>query len=204
MTLYQQRYRVETARLRNWDYSFPGCYFVTICTENRKCWFGKIVNDHFVSFRIGRIALAHWQAIPTHYSHVKLDEFVVMPNHVHGILIIIIEIIEGKHVHSPGLGRPGHVLKAENLSEAVPKKGSLSAILRSYKSGVSRASRMSGFTSFAWQERFYDQILRSNASVNAVRDYIINNPRNWARDAENPYRTESGDVASYVSTLDCS
>ena len=183
MTLYQQKYRVEATRLGNWDYAFPGWYFVTICTKNRRCWFGKVVDDSFCSYKLGRIALAQWQEIPTHYTNVKLDEFVVMPNHVHGIVII-----EGKHVYSPGPGRPSHVPKAADLSEAVPKKGSLSAIVRSYKASVSTASRMSGFSDFGWQDRFYDQLLRSNASVNAVRDYIISNPRNWAKDEENPYR----------------
>lgn len=183
MTLYRQKYRIETSRLENWDYAFPGWYFVTICTANRQCWFGKIVNDHFISFKIGRIALAQWQAIPTHYSHVKLDEFVVMPNHLHGIVIL-----EGVHRYTPDLTIPQHVPRGNTLRANTPAKRSLSTIIRSFKAGVSRACRIDGVLEFSWQPRFYDRILTSNASVAPVRDYIINNPRNWAKDEENPYR----------------
>src|SRR5262245_61937533 len=133
MTLYQQRYRVEAARLENWDYAFPGWYFITICTKNRRCWFGRVVDDQFWSYKLGRIALAHWLEIPKHYSNVKLDEFIVMPNHIHGIVII-----EGKHVYSPGPSIPANVPKPGNLLEAIPRKGSIATIIRSYKAGVSR------------------------------------------------------------------
>ena len=122
----------------------------------------------------GVIAETEMKAIPNHYVNVIIDRYVVMPNHVHAIVVI-----EGAHVYS--LVETGLA-----ASPARTHGRSLSAIVGSYKAGVSRICHAKGLSGFAWQARFHDHILRSNVSVNAVRDYIDHNPKNWLLDPDNP------------------
>ena len=88
MTLYKNKYRIETTRLKSWDYSKNGYYFVTICTKNRDYLFGDILDDNMVLNEYGMDVLSEWDNLPGHYKHITLDEFIVMPNHVHGIIMI--------------------------------------------------------------------------------------------------------------------
>ena len=88
MTLYKNKYRIESTRLPNYDYSANGFYFVTICTHKKHCYFGKIVNAQMQLSQVGKIAQKHWQEIPNHFDGVYIDKYVVMPNHVHGIIVI--------------------------------------------------------------------------------------------------------------------
>jgi putative transposase len=88
MKLFRNKYRVESQRLKYWDYSTPGWYYVTICTKNMKCWFGKIENGKMVLNELGKIVVETWKNIPEHYKKIELDYFVIMPNHMHGIMII--------------------------------------------------------------------------------------------------------------------
>jgi REP element-mobilizing transposase RayT len=110
--------------------------------------------------------------LPDHYRNVTIDRYVVMPNHVHAIVVI-----EGEHAYSPVETR----LAASPSQQHRP---SLSEVVGSYQSGVSRICHAKGISDFAWQARFHDHILRCNASVNAVREYIDRNPENWLRDPE--------------------
>ena len=152
----------------------------------------------------GLIAEGEMRALAKHYTNVTVDEFVVMPNHIHAIIII-----EGLHSYSPesSLGREqgdaASCVSTNTTTKASlsgPLPGSLSAIVRSYKSGVSRMCRAHGVMDFGWQSRFYDRILGSNAAVNAVRQYIEHNPENWGFDPYNPEAAAPGDAASCVST----
>ncbi|MGM0565380.1 MAG: hypothetical protein ACQESX_01370 [Bacteroidota bacterium] len=88
MDKFRNKYRIQSARLQNWDYGWNAPYFVTICTANRKLFFGNIMNDKMNLSEIGEIADKYWLEIPEHFPFVKLDVHVVMPNHVHGIVII--------------------------------------------------------------------------------------------------------------------
>ena len=96
---FRNKYRIPSTRLQNWDYSSNGYYFITICTKERKHNFGEIVDYKMKLSRIGEIAYKYWFEIPNHFSFVELDEFVVMPNHVHGILIInnVFSHVETRH-----------------------------------------------------------------------------------------------------------
>ena len=85
---YQNKYRIQSSRLQNWDYGWNAVYFITICTNNRECYFGEIVDGKMKLSNIGEIANVFWYEIPSHFQFVKLDAFVVMPNHIHGILIL--------------------------------------------------------------------------------------------------------------------
>jgi len=186
MTLFENRYRVESTRLTAWDYSLRGWYFVTLCTEDKKCSLGRTANGQIVLSDAGRIAETEMKAVSSHYVNVVIDRYVVMPNHVHALIVI-----EGDHIYSP----------VETRLAASPARthGLLSQIVGSYKAGVSRICHAKGISGFAWQSRFHDHVLRSNASVNAVREYIEHNPRNWLEDPDNP-GTTGGDAASRVST----
>jgi putative transposase len=88
LTLFQHKYRIETARLKGWDYSNPGAYFVTIVTKDRECIFGEIENGEMNLSDAGKIACQCWSDIPMHFPNVLLDAFIIMPNHVHGIIFI--------------------------------------------------------------------------------------------------------------------
>jgi putative transposase len=156
MTLYNGEYRIESTRLPIHDYA-SGWYFVTICTHAHRCILGGITDSQIILSARGTIARRELEEIGSHYDTVELDCWVIMPNHVHAIFII-----EG--------GNEG-------------KSVSLATVVGSYKSAVSRKCRLSGWE-FSWQPRFYDCILRSDASVNAVRDYIRDNPKNWEKDPD--------------------
>lgn len=161
-------------------YRSPGWYFVTVCTQNRACFFGGIMKGNLKLSPAGQIADSELQNISFHYSNVRLDSAIVMPNHVHAIIVI-----DGRCCYSAGLGVHG-VPDAPKLGAPAITMLSLSSIVGSYKSGVTRLCKAHGFQNFAWQPRFYDHVLRTNVSVNAVRDYIQNNPANWIHDKDNP------------------
>jgi putative transposase len=173
MTLFQQKYRIESTRKKDWDYTSRSWYFVTICTKNRVCCLGTIKNDQAVLTTIGKFVNDSWLEIPSHYSNVEIDEFVVMPNHIHGIVVI-----EGDHVYSPN----ARLANKKHSPKTPPQPNSLGSIVRSYKSGIARWCNQNGFPNFDWQPRYHDRIIRSKASLKAVRDYIQNNPINWAGD----------------------
>jgi REP element-mobilizing transposase RayT len=88
MELFRKEFRIPSARLAEYDYNQPGFYFVTICTKDKKFYFGKIVDYEMVLNDIGKMAQKFWLEIPEHFPHVQLDEFIIMPNHVHGIIYI--------------------------------------------------------------------------------------------------------------------
>ena len=173
MTMFQNRYRVESTRLADWDYSSRGWYFITLCTRDKECSLGRAADGQIVLSGAGVIAETEMKAVPSHYENVIIDRYVVMPNHVHAIVVI-----EGDNIYSP--------VETRLAASQARGRGRLPHIVGSYKSGVSRICHAKGLSGFAWQARFHDHILRSNASVNAVRDYIDRNPQNWLLDPDNP------------------
>jgi len=181
MTLFRNAYRIETARLWDWDYRNPGWYFVTLCTGGHRHFFGEIRGRRMELSSIGWIAYEEIKNVPNHFGNVRLDEFVVMPNHVHAIWVI-----EGPHRFSPD---SVVTLFQKRLDTAGSPSGrilpSLGHVVGAYKSAVSRVAHRKGFTEFAWQSRFYDHLIRGNANVAAVRNYILNNPANWDKDRDN-------------------
>jgi len=180
MTLYREKYRIETTRLPGWDYSENGWYFVTICTQQHKCSLGSIDCGVFRPSRVGEIARSHWEAIPAHYGDVSLDGFVLMPNHLHGIVVL-----GERHRYSPGEHQP----RGRGFGIGVfrsPSSGSLGAIIRSYKAGVTKWCRENARADFSWQPRFYDHLIRSSRSLEAIREYIWQNPLNWDKDEYHP------------------
>lgn len=171
MTLYKKRYRIESIRLPNYDYSQEGEYFITICTQDRQHLFGEIVNNEMQLSEFGKIAQLCWEQIPEHFNSATLDEFVIMPNHVHGIIILNdnnrIEISNSRK---------------EEFSK--PVSGSIPTIIRSYKSAVTKKINELRKTlgEKVWQTGFYESIIKEPTELYFVQEYIKNNPHNWKED----------------------
>ncbi|MCB0044280.1 MAG: hypothetical protein KDD92_02500 [Caldilineaceae bacterium] len=198
MTLFRNRYRIESARLPNWDYSANAWYFITICTQNRRHFFGRIEGATMRLSKIGDVAARNWADIPLFSIGVRVDEFMVMPNHLHGIIVLertpadqnILGINQDSQDHVETLqcnvstSTMDQDEFAAKMSQISPRAGSVSAIVRSYKSAVTRTVRRLGFTDFGWQARFYDSIIRHERSLQRVRAYIQANPARWDKDRD--------------------
>ena len=181
---FQNKYRIPSSRLKNWDYGKNGAYFITICTGNREHFFGEIVsiNDEnkMCYNEIGMLANEFWAEIPKHFPFVELGNYQVMPNHIHGILIIDKKnVVETLHcnVSTDDKNR----IKNEQMAKISPKSGTISTIMRSYKSVVTKNAHYI-HADFDWQERFHDHIIRDSESFERIQNYIENNVANWKDD----------------------
>jgi REP element-mobilizing transposase RayT len=175
-----------SVRLKGFDYTKPGAYFITVSTFQRKCLFGEIQNGLMQSNEYGEIVYSIWEQIPEHFMIVKLDAFVVMPNHVHGIIVI------------NGESRNHMLEKPEAFGK--PVKGSIPTIVRSFKAAVTkkinwlRARHAVPLHSVfgdikpqpIWQENYYEHIIRTDEELFQIAEYINNNPNQWENDQENP------------------
>ena len=174
------RRRRRSIRVRTWDYAHPAAYFVTICTHQRQCLLGTVVDGEVHLSAAGEIVRACWDAIPAHFPHVVLDKVIVMPNHVHGIILIC---------EYPAVGAQ-HAAPLRQDSEREPHvgAGSLGAIVRSFKSAATKAINEHRGTRGlpVWQRSYYERIIRNDRELAATRDYIAANPYCWADDPENP------------------
>jgi REP element-mobilizing transposase RayT len=198
MSLFQNKYRSESTRLKNWDYSKPGAYFITICTAKMKNFFGEIeVDDKLYSVDeikkimklnvYGKIVEKEWLQTEKIRNNVILDEFIVMPNHFHGIIMLTNDCVETtRRVVSPNtVPHPLETNKHETTHRVVSttlKSNSLGSIIGQFKSICTKRIHDAGLMDFFWQERFYDHIIRSEKSLNKIRDYIIHNPIKWKYD----------------------
>ena len=167
-----EKHKRKTIRLKEFDYSQPGEYFVTICTKNHECRFGAIVDGKMNLNEKGKIVDRCWKGILEHFSNVVLDEYVIMPNHIHGILIL----------------NESAVSLQEQFGKPVP--GSLSTIVRSFKSAVTKRINETHLTGAGdaplWQPRYYDRIIRNEKELNNIREYIANNIITWMFYKETP------------------
>ena len=183
MDKFQNKYRIPSARHQNWDYRWDGAYFITICTKDRQHYFGKIENGKMILSNVGILADVFWHEIKNHNKNVELGEFVVMPNHVHDILILNNnETVAG---NGNGVGKPS-VVKSNEQTIGQQRfqnigKNSISSIIGYYKSAVTKHAHRSGFE-FGWQTRFHDYIVRDDDSFQTITNYILNNPTNWQED----------------------
>lgn len=176
-------------RLKGYDYSQTGAYFLTIGTHRMKCRFGHIVNDAMVLNHAGRAVEQTWLAIPEHFPRVILDEFVVMPNHVHGIVILLPEhrdTMPGEFSSSavwPSAMSPS----TNGLPQRGPKRGSIAAIVGAFKSAATRSINQDGGAGDAmnWHRNFYEHVICDEESLLRIRGYIRTNPLHWAKDRFN-------------------
>lgn len=192
MKKYNNKYRIESVRLKNWDYRNNGAYFITINTGNRKHFFGEIINSEMQLSPIGEYAENFWMEIPKHFPFVELGNFVIMPNHTHGILIInnpnpVISLHCNDLLISLQCNEIDKSLQCNDstgnqyFSDISPKSGSISTIIRSYKSVVSKHARLLN-PEFNWQPKFHDHVIRNSESFERIQNYIENNPSNWKED----------------------
>ena len=168
MSKFKNKYRIKSTRLPEWDYASAGWYFVTICVKDRRPDFGRVHDGVMQLSALGQIAHQFLTDIPDHFLHTQMDAFVVMPNHVHAI--IVIHNVQARHV-APRQRKFGPL-----------GSGSLSKIIQAYKAAVTRQARRDGYVDFYWQERFYDHIIRDDRSLQRIRAYIIGNPLEWEQD----------------------
>ncbi|MCX6766878.1 MAG: transposase [Candidatus Moranbacteria bacterium] len=182
---FKNKYTIKSARLEGHDYSQDGMYFVTICTKNREECFGKIAEGKMILSDVGKIANEFWQEIAKHFLFVNLDEYIVMPNHLHGIIEINKNGSNMYACRDEALPRL-YTGEFSKMSEISPKSGSLSVIIGSFKSIVSKMiNNQHPNIIFAWQSRFYDHIIRNEESLGKIREYIKTNPKMWKRDRNN-------------------
>lgn len=171
----------RSIRVPGYDYS-EGMFFVTICTHDRECLFGEITDGIMTLNQAGSIVQAYWQSIPARFPHVALDAFVIMPNHVHGIWWL-------RERGEPLATRSGS-LDQERRANASPlqgaQAGSVGAIIQGFKSSttirINRVNLTPGRT--IWQRNYYEHIIRSEKSLDAIRQYIEANPSGWLNDPE--------------------
>ncbi|MGB6298045.1 MAG: transposase, partial [Rivularia sp. (in: cyanobacteria)] len=178
---FKGKYRIESTRLPDRDYAANGWYFVTICTKDCIYHLGNgVISGKVQVTPIGEIAQQFFAEIPKYSKYTYVDAYVVMPNHVHGIVVI------DKPTNIAISPRKNEITQTEFMSQISPKSGSLSTIIRSYKSAVTRWCRRNQHEYFAWQERFYESIIRADDSIDRIRQYIINNPAKWEQNKNNP------------------
>lgn len=179
MPKYDPEKHRRSIRVKGYDYSTPGLCFITICTQNHKCIFGKVSKEGEMRLnRLGRIAEKCWYGLQDHFPNVQLDEFEVTPNHIHGILFIT---GKGTACRAPTTERFG-----KPISKALP------TIVRSFKSAATKHINDFHDTAGAkvWQRNYYEHIIRNEKKLKSIRESIANNPINWISDPENPDRIE--------------
>jgi putative transposase len=171
MTLYKNKYRIESARCPNWDYA-NGAYFITICTKNRQHFFGEVIGSIMQLSEIGTIVAQEWQKTAQIRPYVQLDAWVVMPDHLHGIIVI---------ANPDGMSRDSPVETSRRDVSTGPRlrSHSLGAIIGQFKSVCTKQIWATGHADFAWQTRFHDRIIRDDVALAAIRSYIASNPQKW-------------------------
>jgi putative transposase len=192
--LFRNKFRVESARLKEWDYSTPWWYYVTINTIYHICFLGEIKNGKMVLNPAGEIVTNEWLNTPNIRKNVELDYFIVMPNHLHGIVIINGSELAETHIDASLqmtlINSTGEMIPDlhDIESEAGPKlvKNNLKDIIRGFKSSAAKKLHQNGITNFHWQPRFYDRIIRNENELNRIRKYIEQNPLRWELEKDNP------------------
>jgi REP element-mobilizing transposase RayT len=199
MTKYMNKYRSESARAQWWDYGWNGAYFITICTADREHYFGEIKNGKMILSPTGVIADLLWHEIINHSKFVELGGFVVMPNHIHGILILDKpnEFVDNRccfcrdracpvPTKTTTIGETKQTIDetektiGQNRFQNIGKN-TVSSIIGSYKSAVTKHANRLGLKN-GWQTRFHDHIIRNDAEYQRISNYIVNNPNKWFED----------------------
>ncbi len=186
------KYHRQSIRLKGYDYRQNGYYFITICSHNREKIFGEIRRGTiFCALNEGgKIAKKFWEEIPQHYPFVGLDEYVIMPDHVHGIIII-----KNKRVQDIEPLRQREQRRVQNRVQDIEPlrgqfqknpSGSLGSIIRGYKISVTKWYRKNTNIQVVWQRNFYEHIIRNDEDLYNIREYIRHNPVKWAEDIDNP------------------
>ena len=189
-----QKHHRRSIRLKGYDYSQPGAYFVTIVTFQRECLFGEVVDGEMRLNRYGEVVKWEWERLPQIFKHLELGVFVIMPNHFHGI--IVLRDNAGATRHGLDSAMSGNVSLQTIATDGIdgsplpcgPQPASLGAIIGQFKSRVTK--RLWKIPSLngrpIWQRNYYEHIIRNEHEMDRIWRYIESNPVNWADDDENP------------------
>lgn len=219
MTYDSQKYHRRSIRLKGYDYSQAGAYFITVCAQDRACLFGEMAGNQMRLNEAGRMILNEWNSLPVRFPTVELDEFGIMPNHVHGIIAIATADPKTSAGVNDNVGAglvPAPVVPTFRIDVATPPRATtrvaptdggvgpieqatvvppptLGDIVGAFKSLTTdlyiHGVRQSGWPPFRgrlWHRNYHEHIIRNERSLNRVRQYILDNPANWASDPENP------------------
>lgn len=175
----------RSIRLKGYDYSTPGAYFVTVVTFRREELMGEITNGVMKLNRLGLLVQQCWQAIPLHHLQARLDEYIIMPNHIHGIILLS----KGEASARADTRRRliAKVADASPQPASGTKSRSLGAIIQNFKSVSTRKANINYFNpgNTLWQRNYYEHIIRNEAEMSRIREYIRANPSRWGDDLEN-------------------
>ncbi|MBI1806765.1 MAG: transposase [Ignavibacteria bacterium] len=172
------KHRRRSIRLKEYDYSQAGSYFITVCTRGRECLFGEITDGEMRLNAYGEIVQACWDEIPHRYPHVELNQFIIMPNHLHGIILI----------HDDMKSAVGAIHESPLQTTMMKRRQMLlSKIVGRFKmnSGkrINEARQIPGNP--VWQRNYYEHIIRTEKELSRIQDYVINNPVQWEYDRNN-------------------
>ncbi len=183
----------KSLRLPEYDYAQSGAYFVTVCTHHKACLFGDILGEEMVLNNTGRMVETIWNAIPEYYPGIETDEFVVMPNHVHGIVVITGSTVGATPCGCPNVAQAQKHRQAQGPAPTKKNGLSLPDIMHRFKTMTTKeyihGVRQYGwkpFRSKLWQRNYFERVIRNEHEQNRIREYIANNPIRWALDRENP------------------
>ncbi|KAF0196380.1 MAG: hypothetical protein FD169_997 [Bacillota bacterium] len=161
-------YKRRSIRLPDYDYSTSGAYFVTICSHKGQCIFGNVVDGATDLSPLGKLVENFWLAIPEHFPQAYLDDYVIMPNHIHGIIVLE----ESSYAGAESFGRP--------------TKGSLATVLRSFKAAVTKEIKGQMRTNDVWQRGYYEHVIRNDRAMLEIKEYILTNALKWELDDMHP------------------
>jgi REP-associated tyrosine transposase len=175
-----EKHHRRSTRLKGYDYSQPGYYYVTLCIDERRRLFGDVIDGEMHLSDCGQVAHTIWSGLPQYFPGVEIDQFVIMPNHLHGIVVL-----SGGSTH---IGESGDATTRDDTvkhSMPMPMSGpapTLGQIIRKFKALTSYSLHKAGFAEFAWQERYIEHVVRNPPDLKRIREYIANNPTRWAED----------------------
>jgi len=172
------KHQRRSIRLKDYDYSQAGVYFITICTYDKECLFAKVVDGEMVLNEYGHLIEEEWLRTADIRNNVALDVFIIMPNHFHGILAIV-DNCRGTARCAP---------TSHNRQFGKMTSASIPAIIRSFKSATTkRINELPGTPHTpVWQRNYYEHVIRDENDLNEIREYVVNNPLKWELDRENP------------------
>ncbi len=184
-----QKHHRRSIRLQGYDYSQAGAYYVTIVAWQRECLFGEVINKEMQLTKFGLVAKQQWEKLPKGFPNIELGAYMIMPNHMHGI----IEIINDRGTAGNRINLDDELSRRAPTQEQFqkPVKGSIPTIIRSYKSAVSYRINLMRRTDGVpvWQRNYYEHIIRNQTDLQNKTDYIEANPLLWDEDDENPINT---------------
>lgn len=193
---FNNKYKTSTIRMNHWNYSWPAMYYVTICTKDRECYLGEVKNVEVYLSEIEKMVFECWLDIPNHFDDVKLDDWIIMPNHLHGIIVIEdndfdmdgrdttchVDTEQNDFGHPQGRDTVYRVSTDRKFGGLSPK--SLASIINTFKGATTRQCHKNNLN-FQWQSNYYEHIIRNEEDYARIKEYIAQNPIKWENDKNN-------------------